>query len=137
MAQVVRFSRAISTATVNAILAALDGGSSGATIKIYTGTMPTTPETGIGAQVLLGTCTCSDPAAVESGGTLTFSAITNDSSADATGTATWARYADSSGTACFDGNVGTVGSGAWIEMVTTSIVAGGPIAFTSGTITLP
>ena len=30
---------------------------------------------GITSQTLLGTCLCSDPAGVESGGTLTFSAI--------------------------------------------------------------
>ncbi len=82
MAQVVRFSRAVSTTVVNDIKAALDAGAGAATIKLYTGTMPATPETGITSQVLLGTCTCTDPVGTESGGTLTFSAITQDSSAD-------------------------------------------------------
>ncbi len=137
MAQVVRFSRAISTTFCNAIIAALDAGGGDATIKLYTGTMPATPETAINSQVLLGTCACSYPVGTESGGTLTFGTIDNDVSADATGTATWARFSTVGGTACFDGNVGTVGSGSWIEMVTTAIVATAPIAFTAGSITLP
>lgn len=135
MAQVVRVSRAVSTTLVNDIKAALDAGAGAATIKIYSGTMPATPETGITSQILLGTCTCTDPVGTESGGTLTFSAIANDVAADATNTAAWARYATSAGTAIMDVNIGVVGSGSFIEMVTTSIVAGAPIAFTSGTLT--
>lgn len=137
MAQVVRFSRAVSTTVVNDIKTALDAGVGAATLKLYTGTMPATPETGISGQVLLGTCTLSDPVGTESGGTLTLGTVTSDSSADATGTATWARFATSAGTAIFDANVGTVGSGSFIEMVTTSLAAGAPIAITAGTITLP
>jgi hypothetical protein len=137
MAQVVRFSRAVSTTVVNDIKAALDAGAGAATIKLYTGTMPATPETGITSQVLLGTCTCTDPVGTESGGTLTFSAITQDSSADNSGTATWARFATSAGTAIFDGDVGVTGSGAFLEMVTTTVAAGAPLAITSGTLRLP
>jgi len=137
MAQVVRFSRAVSTTVVNDIKAALDAGSGAATIKLYTGTMPATPETGITSQVLLGTCTCTDPVGTESGGTLTLSAITSDPVADNSGTATWARYATSAGVAIFDADVGVIGSGAFLEMVVNNIAAGAPIAITAGTIRLP
>ena len=139
MAQTVRFTRALSTALVTAIQAALDTGT-GATIALYTGTMPATPETGITSQVLLGTCACRVVASGGVGtvnpgtGVLTFATIANDSSADNSGTATWARFRRSDGTAIFDCDIGVVGSGAGIEMVTTTVVATGPIAFTAGTI---
>lgn len=137
MAQVIRFNRNVSTSFCNDVKNALDAGSGPAVIKFYTGTMPATPETGITSQVLLGTLTCSDPCGTESGGTLTFSAITSDSSADASGTATWVRFLTSAGTAIFDGDVGVTGSGAFLELVTTSIVSGAPIAITSGSLRLP
>lgn len=140
MAQVVRFTRALSGTLVTAIQAALDTGT-GATINLYTASMPSTPETGISGQTLLGTCACrvvaSGGVGTVASGTLTFAAITNDSSADASGVAAWARFKRSDGTAIFDCDVGVVGSGAFIEMVTTTITAGAPIAFTSGTITFP
>jgi len=137
MAQVVRFSRAVSTTVVNDIKAALDAGAGAAKIKLYTGTMPATPETGVTSQTLLGTLTFTDPVGTESGGTLTLSPITSDPLADNSGTATWARYTTSADVAIFDADVGVIGSGAFLEMVTTSIAANAPIAITSGTIRLP
>jgi hypothetical protein len=131
------FSRAVSTACVNAINSAINGGAGAGTISFYTGTMPADTTVGIGAHTLLGTCTCSDPAGVESGGTLTFSAITQDSSADNTGVATWVRIRDSSGTVVMDLDVTAVGGGGYVQMASTSITATGPIAFSSFTITMP
>ena len=55
--------------------------------------------------------------------------------ADADGTATWARIADSAGTFVGDVDIGVSGSGATIVMNTTSIVAGGSISITSAQIT--
>ena len=66
---------------------ALNAGSGAATIKFYTGTKPAGPDTAITSQTLLGTLTCSDPAGSVSGRVLTFGAITNDTAADADGTA--------------------------------------------------
>ena len=66
---------------------------------------------------------------------ITFDAITEDSSADATATATWARIEDSDGTNVFDGDVST--AGAMINLNTAAIVAGGPVRITSFTITMP
>ncbi len=114
----------------------VDAGSGNGTIKIYTGTQPASADDGIGGATLLGTLTFSKPSApAASGGVLTFNAITQDDAADATGTATWARIADSAGNTVFDCDVGT--SGATINLNTTSIVAGGPISITSFTITVP
>lgn len=117
------------------VLADLDAGSGPATIQIYTGTQPATPDTAITGQTLLGTLTCSDPSGSVSGRTLTFSAITNDPSADATGTAAWARVADSTGTAVIDLTVSATGGGGDIQFNTTSMVAGVPISVTALAIT--
>ena len=129
----------LSTAAADAVLTAindqLNGGSGAATIKIYTGTKPAGPGTAITTQVLLGTLTCSDPAGSVASGTLTFGTITQDSAADATGTATWARIADSAGTAVIDIDITTTGGGGFGQMNTTSIVVGGPITAPSVVIT--
>jgi len=129
----------LSTTVANAVLTAINdqinGGSGAGTIKIYTGTKPAGPATAITTQVLLGTLTCSDPAGSVSAAALTFSAITQDSSADATGTATWARIADSTGTAVIDIDITTTGGGGFGQMNTTSIVIGGPITAPSVVIT--
>lgn len=134
---VAHYSRAISTACVTAMNDAINGGSGDGEIRFYTASMPADTTVGITSQTLLGTCVCSDPAGVESGGTLTFSAIDSDTSADATGIAAWVRIVDSAGTVCMDLDVSVTGGGGCVQMPTTSIVAGGPIAFTSFTITLP
>jgi len=106
-----------------------------ALIRIYDGSQPATPETAIGAQVLLAELTgnASAFAAAASGGVLTASAITNDSSANATGTASWFRILTSGATAKIDGTVG-VGT---FDMVinNTSIATGQVVSISSLTIT--
>jgi len=131
-----RPSSAVKTAIAAAIIGAADAGSGPAVLRFYTGSMPATPETAVTSQTLLGELTCSDPCATESGGVITFSAITQDSSANATGTAAWARLLTSAGTAVWDFDVTATGGGGAIEMNTTSVVSGGPIAVSSLTITL-
>lgn len=100
-------------------------------IRIYSGTRPATGGT---ATTLLAELPCSAtfaPAAAS--GVLTLNAITQDSSADATGTAAWFRVLTSANAAVVDGNVGTSGSD--LNLNTTSIVTGGPVAISSFTIT--
>ena len=130
----------ISTAVANAMLAqlqnAIDGGSTGGTIKFYTGTMPTLTTDAVTTQKLLGTLTCSDPCGTTANKTLTFSAIIQDSSADDTGTAAWARIADSAGLVVADVDVSTVGGGGVIQLNTTNVVVGGPLIMTSMTFSL-
>ncbi len=135
MAKIVRFSRAASTAFCNDIITRLG---SNAKMKVYTGTIRANPEAGIAGQVLLGTCALATPTiGTESGGTLTFGAISNDVSADATGTATWVAFETSGGVGVLDAECGVVGSGEAVEFVTTSFVAGAPVAITAGTLRLP
>lgn len=115
------------------IIDAIDAGAAGGKLKIYNGSRPAT---GGAATTLLGTLTFSTTSApAPAGGVLTFDPITPDTSADATGTATWARITDSDDNFVMDLNVGATGSGADIELSTTSIVAGGVISVTSATIT--
>lgn len=109
----------------------LNAGAGAALIRIYDGTRPAT---GGAATTLLAELTCSDPAAgAAASGVLTFSAITQDSSANATGTATWFRMVDSAGTFVLDGDVGTSGSD--LNLTSTSIVATEAVSISSATIT--
>lgn len=112
----------------NAITTAVGGS---ALLRIYSGTRPATGGT---ATTLLAELTCNATfAPAASGGVLTLNAITQDSSADATGTASWFRILTSAAVAQIDGNVGTSGSD--LNLTTTSIVATQPVSITSFTIT--
>ena len=105
-------------------------------LRIYdaTGGVPANVGTALGSQVLLAELTCNATfAPAASGGVLTLNAITQDSSANATGTAAFFRLFTSGGTAIVQGTVGT--SGADLNLNTTSIVSGGPVQVTSFTIT--
>lgn len=103
-----------------------------ALLRIYDGSRPATGGT---ATTLLAELVCNATfAAAASGGVLTLNAITQDSSANATGTATWFRIVKSDGsTFVLDGSVGTSGSD--LNLTTTSIVATQPVSVTSFTIT--
>lgn len=100
-------------------------------LRVYDGTRPAT---GGAATTLLAELTCNATFAPgAAAGVLTLNAITQDSSANATGTATWFRLTTSGGTAVVDGNVGTSGSD--LNLTTTSIVATQPVSCSSFTIT--
>lgn len=90
------------------------------------------------ADALLGTCTCSDPCGTVNGttGQLTFSAITGDASADATGTAAYVEICDSDGDVhlSLPAQAGTAVVSGKAVLNTLSIVAGGPIEILSITI---
>lgn len=101
-------------------------------INIYDGTRPATGGT---ATTLLAQLTGNATFAPgASSGVLTLNAITQDSSANSTGTATWFRiYASNGTTHVLDGNVGTSGSD--LNLTTTAIVATQPVSITSFVIT--
>ena len=144
MTQDVRFSRDVAGDMLLPLQAKLDGGAGAMLIRLYDGTRPATPEDGIGACTKLAenpssnTTTCATETPT---GTLTFAAISTVNAETFTGpstrTATWARWCTSAGTAVFDCDVGVTGSGKFIEMVSTSIVSGAPVAYSSATITMP
>lgn len=123
---------AYSTAVRNAMLDAITSAAgASALLSIYDGTRPAT---GGAATTLLAQLTCNATfAPAASGGVLTLNSITQDSSANATGTATWFRITTSGATFVLDGNVGTSGSD--LNLTTTAIVSGQPVSVTSFTIT--
>jgi hypothetical protein len=123
----------IRNARLNVIRDAIDAGSGPGTLKVFSGSRPATGGT---ETTLLGTLTFSATSAPDAtGGVLTFNPITEDSSADASGTASWARVEASDGGFVMDVDVGESTSGADVILNTTTIVAGGPIRVTSGTLT--
>jgi hypothetical protein len=124
------FSTTLRNSRLDAISTAV--GSSGL-LRIYDGTRPANPGTAVSTQVLLAELTCGATFGTSSAGVLTLSAITQDSSANNTGTATWFRITTSGGTAVVDGNVSTSGSD--LNLTTTSIVATQPVSISSFTIT--
>lgn len=124
----VGYSTALRNARLDAITTA--AGAS-AKLRIYDGTRPAT---GGAVTTLLAELTCNATfAPAASSGVLTLNAITQDSSADATGTATWARIVTSGATFVMDLGVGT--SGQEVTLNTVSIVVGGVVTCTSAVIT--
>lgn len=119
----------------DAIVDDIDAGSGAGTIAIRTGAQPTN----VGdadSGTLLGTLTFSDPAfGSASTGTATASSITSDTNADASGTAGHFRIKDSDANIHSDGTCGT--SGADLNFDNATIVAGGTIAISSFTVTVP
>lgn len=103
-------------------------------IRIYDGSQPATADTALSGQTLLAELRFGAdafPAAVA--GLLTANAITSDASANATGTASWARILQSDGTTTmFDGNVATAAANVVIN--STSIVAGAVVSCSSLTL---
>lgn len=133
----VRIATAVKNSMLTPIRDAIDAGAGAGTIKVYTSPMATLPSDAISTQTLLGTLTFSDPSgSTPTGGTFTASAITQDSSADATGTAAWARIADSTGATVMDVDITVSGGGGAMQMNTTSVVIGGPILITALTVSL-
>lgn len=105
-------------------------------IRIYSGTQPTNADTALSGNTLLAELRFNATAfAAASAGSAAANAITSDSSADATGTATFFRCYESDGTtAIFDGAVST--SGAELNLNTVSIVAAATVAISAFTITM-
>jgi hypothetical protein len=122
------YSSTVRNAMLDAITSAI--GASGL-LRIYDGTRPASGGTATTLLAQLALSATSAPAA--SGGVLTFNTITQDSSADATGTATWFRVTTSGGTFVIDGSVGTSGSD--LNLTTTSITITQPVSVTSFVIT--
>lgn len=109
------------------------GGS--ALLRIYSGTRPAN---GGAETTLLAELTCNATfAPAASGGVLTLNSITSDSSADASGTASWFRIYDSGGSnIVMDGSVSTVAAGTGdLQLDSTSITAGQTVSVDTFVIT--
>jgi hypothetical protein len=124
----IAYSTTLRNARMDAITSAI--GASGL-LRIYDGTRPASGGTATNLLAQLALTATAAPAAAA--GVLTLNAITQDSSADATGTATWFRVTTSGGTFVLDGSVGTSGSD--LNLTTTSIVITQPVSVTSFVLT--
>jgi hypothetical protein len=127
-----KFSNLMVNAEADAVGNALNNGY----IRIYDGTQPTNADTAVGAQVLLAELRFgADAFPAASAGVLTANAITDDSSANATGTASWARILASDGTSVYwDGSVGTASANVILNSV--AISSGAVVSCTALTLTV-
>lgn len=130
----------VAKSMLDAFTTANDAGTA-AVINIYSGTAPADADTALSGNTLLAQLTMSATsfgAATDAnpGAIITANAITADSSADATGTASFFRLlTQNAGTVTFQGSVGT--SAADMILNTVSITAGSTVSITSATLTLP
>ena len=108
----------------------LDAGSGPGTAKIYSGTIPASPETPA-TGTLLAELVLSKPCGVVADKKLTFSAIAQDTEANATGYAGYVRLADSDGNVIIDGDVTATGGTGVLKLNVTLITAMGPVFINS------
>lgn len=124
-----------SNAAVNAAADAVGDLLDNGYLRIYDGTQPATADTAVSTQTLLAELrfnATAFPAA--SAGVATANSFTADSSANATGTASWFRALKSDGTTVvFDGSVGT--SSADLVLNSTAISSGAQVSVTAFTYT--
>jgi hypothetical protein len=133
MAVNTRLGAATRNAAVDGITAQI--GSSGK-LRIYDGTQPTDADTALGAQVLLADLALTaDAFADASAGTATANAITSDTSANATGTATWGSFLTSGDVRKIDFSVGT--SSANLILNSVAIQSGATVSVSAFTFTIP
>lgn len=111
----------LANATVNSQASALASLLNGGFLRIYSGTQPASADTALSGNTLLAELRFGSPAfGAPVNGLLTANAITSDSDAKATGTATFFRAYGSDGTTVvMDGSVGT--SAANMIIATTSV----------------
>ena len=124
----ISYSTTLRNARMDAITTAI--GTSGL-FRIYDGTKPAPG--GTATTLLAELALSATAAAAAAAGVLTFSAITQDASANGTGTATWFRIVTSGGTYVIDGTAGT--SGTDLILTTAAIVATQPISISSCVLT--
>lgn len=130
---------AVAVAMATAILTAMDAGTQ-PVVEIYSGTAPVDADAAITgtllASLLCNATSAGSVAASGQNGRLTFAAITPDSSADATGTATHFRIkTQTGGTVILQGTVGTTASDMILNTV--AITAGSTVSLSSGTVDVP
>lgn len=129
----------IPAATRNAMLDLLvdkaDAGAAAGTIKMYTGAQPANADAAA-TGTLLATFTLADPAfaAAASGSVALDADPALTTTAVASGTAGWARVADSDGLTVFDGSVGT--SAADFIVASTTVATGQNLSLNSGSLAI-
>jgi hypothetical protein len=129
MANNPHYTLAIRNAELTALCANADSG----ILRIYDGAQPANADTALAGQQLLAELTMSATAFIIAAGVATANTVTQDASANNTGTASWFRQFASNGTTvCWDGSVST--SGADCNLDSTSVTVGVPVSITGYTI---
>jgi hypothetical protein len=138
MANLFKLGTTCRDAACNGIVDAVDGGTPPGRLEHRVGTQPTNVSDA-SSGLLLGVNLFANPAFGNSStGTATANAIANDTNADNSGTAGYFRVYTGAGAdtaALFQGN--TAASGADLNFDNPVIVAGGVIAISSFTVTMP
>src|SRR5512139_2014762 len=139
MANAFFVTNAVAGSMLTAFNTATDAGTA-AVVNIYDGSAPADADAAesnnLLAQLTMSTTAFGSPADVTGSSRVTANAITSDSSADSTGTATHFRIlTQSGGTVIAQGTVGTATSD--LILNTTSITSGSTVSITSATVTLP
>jgi hypothetical protein len=125
-------------AILDQIKVRMDMGAGPATVVIYSGTVPLAANTALSGNTVLAVLTASDPSAPAAANkTLTLNPIAQDTSADATGEATFFRILDSDNNVVVQGTVSAVNGTGDLQMNTTSIIINGPVQVTSCTFSMP
>lgn len=137
-------------AACDAVVDLLDAGASAGILQIWEGVAGTTPPTNADDAIsdddtnykLLAELTLSDPAFgaatdINPGARATANAITDDTSANKTGTAEFYRAVDSNGVVRTQGDVTATGGGGNLELDSINITAGQTVSVTSFTVTMP
>jgi len=113
---------------------AIDADAAAGTLKIYSGTQPA--KGGTETTILAEIPFAYPSASTITGGVLTFNTTgMSDSSANATGTATWARAMDNTGDFVMDMTVSNTGGGGDVQLNSTAIQAGTTVTVTAASIT--
>lgn len=134
-----RSATAVRQAMGDAATALVDAGAAAGKLKIYDGAKPASVNDALGANTLLAELTFSDPSfgAADGNGVATANAITGDTAADATGTASFFRIEDSNGVVRFQGDVTATGGGGDLELNTVNIQQDAAVDISSLTVTVP
>lgn len=125
----VKLTTANRTARADALITEIGNG---AKVRLYSGTRPANVAAAITGTLLAELTGGSPFAPAASNGSFTANAITQDSAADAAGTATHFRIFKADGTtAVLDGDVTATGGGGELQLVTTTIALNQPVQVTS------
>lgn len=120
---VVTLSAYTKTARSVALAESIDQGGS-ATLSLYTGPQPANADTELDTQIALAAIPCPNPIGTVENGELTGGTFEQHLTTAGTGTAEWARLVNGAGETVGDFTVGTQGSGANIEIISTQFYPG-------------
>lgn len=144
MAAATRLANLTARAACDAIVDRIDAGAGAGKLRIYDGSQPAGADVAVGAQTLLAEITLNDPAfgAAADGNpggvaTADVDPATEDTSADASGTASWFRVVDSDNNPVFDGSAGEAADSTDLTLDNKDLNAGQKVTITAWTFTQP